>query len=62
MTIVIVFFGRKKEEEKKAIFLIFQYQEDAIRPELSSSARLRVQGGYPEPDRGVRMTNGNPRV
>ena len=37
-------------EEKKAIFLVFHYQEDAIRPELSSPARFRFQGGSPKHD------------
>ena len=31
----------KKKSEKKAILLVFQYKEDAIRQELSSPARFR---------------------
>ena len=41
-----------KNKKKNTIFLVFQYQEDAIRPELSSPARCRILGGYPEPDGG----------
>ena len=36
--------------EKKSILLVFQYQEDAIRPELSSPAHFRIPGGYAECD------------
>ena len=43
-----LFFRRKKK--KNAILLVFQYKEDAIRPELSSPARFRFQGGSPERD------------
>ena len=39
----------KKKEEKNAALLVFQYQEDAIRPELNSPPRFRVRG-YPERD------------
>ena len=44
----------KKKKEKNAILLVFQYQEYGIRPELSSPARFRIQGGYPERDGGRR--------
>ena len=41
--------GKSEEEEKmpekNAILLVLQYQEDAIRPELSGPARFRIQGG-----------------
>ena len=37
-------------QKKNAIFLVFQYKEDGIRPELSSPSRFRIQGGYPERD------------
>ena len=40
----------KKIPEKNAILLVFQYQEDTIRPELSSPPRFRIQGGQPERD------------
>ena len=33
-----------------SIFLIFQ--EISLRPELASPPYLRIQGGYPDPDRG----------
>ena len=33
-----------------AILSVFQYLEDVIRPELSSPARFRILGGYPERD------------
>ena len=33
------------DEEKNGILLVFQYQEDAIRQELSSPARFRNQWG-----------------
>ena len=47
----------KMSEEKKclaknAILLVFQYYEDAIRSELSSPARFRIQEGSPKPDGG----------
>ena len=35
----------KKEEEKNVIVLVFQYKDDAIRPELSSPPRFKIQGG-----------------
>ena len=38
---ILFFFFAKK----KTIFLVFQYKDDAIRPELSSPARSRFQGG-----------------
>ena len=45
-----------KKEEKNALLLVFQYEEDAIQPELSSPARFRFQGGSPERDGGGRRT------
>ena len=39
------FFVVKKKKKKNAILLVFQYKENAIRPELSSKARFRIQGG-----------------
>ena len=42
-----IFFRRRK---KNTILLVFQYQDDAIRPELFSPPRFRIQGGYPECD------------
>ena len=49
------FFLKKKKnfdqkKKKNAILLVFQYQEDGIRPELSSPPRFRIQGGSPERD------------
>ena len=42
----MIFFRPKKQEQKQnGILLVFQYQEDAIQPELSSPARFRIQGG-----------------
>ena len=41
---------KKKLPEKNAILLVFNYQEDAIRPELFISSRFRIQGGYTERD------------
>ena len=52
-----------KKEEKNAISLVFHYYEDAIRPEPSSPAHFRIQGGYPERDRvvvGVVVVAGRP--
>ena len=46
----IFFFGEKKIAKKNAFLLVFQYQEDAIQPELSSPARFRFQGGQYERD------------
>ena len=56
----------EKNKKKNAIIIVFQYEEDAIGPELSSPARFRIQGGYPERD-GRRTEEeddgaGNPRV
>ena len=48
MKIFKIFFFRRKKEEKNAILLVFQYKEDPTRPELSTSPRFRIQGGYPE--------------
>ena len=42
----LIFFS----PEKNAILLVFQYQEDAIRPELFSPAIFRIKGGSPERD------------
>ena len=41
-------FCRKKKKKTNATILVFQYQEDPIRPEISSPSRFRFQGGYPE--------------
>ena len=38
------FFSSKNQREKNAILLVFQHQEDAIQPELSSPPRFRIQG------------------
>ena len=35
-----------------ANLLVFQYKEDALRPELSSPAHFRIQGVSPERDGG----------
>ena len=35
----------EKRKEKNVILFVFQYQEDTIRPELSSPARFRILGG-----------------
>ena len=43
----IFFFGLKK---KKNILLVWPIEEISLQPELSSPARFRIQGGYPEPD------------
>ena len=45
-----IFFVEEKKKncrkkEKNAILLVFQYYEDAIRPELSSLPRFGIQGG-----------------
>ena len=44
---------------QKKILLVFQYYEDAIQPELSSTYHFRIQGwgGYPERDEGQRTEN-----
>ena len=54
----------KKEEEKNAIPLVLPIEEISLRPELSSPARFRIQGGSPERDGAGRRTKdeGNPRV
>ena len=44
---------RRKKEEKNAIPLVLPIEEISLRPELSSPARFRIQGGYPERDTGV---------
>ena len=41
------------EEKKNAILLVLPIEEISLRPELSSPARFRIQGGYPERDGGV---------
>ena len=45
----IFFFPLKKKND---ILLVFQYQEDRIRPELSSPPHFRILGGQPERDTG----------
>ena len=40
-----------EKRRKQAILLVFQYQEDAIRSELSSSPCFRIPGGSPEHER-----------
>ena len=35
-----------------SIFIILPFQEISLRPELASPPYLRIQGGYPDPDRG----------
>ena len=45
--------SQKKRKEKNAMLLVFQYKDDAIRPELSSPPCFRIQGGYPERDTGA---------
>ena len=43
---------KKTKKKKKNVFLlVFQYKEDTIRPELSSPALFRIQGGSPDRDR-----------
>ena len=39
-------------KQKNAILLVLPIEEISLRPELSSPPRLRIQGGYPERDRG----------
>ena len=57
-----IFFSEKKKK-KDPILLIFQYQEDTIRPEFSSPARFRIQGGSTSmTDGGQRTNEGNPCV
>ena len=43
----------KKEKEKNAILLVLPNEEISLRPELSSPAHFRIQGGSPERDGGV---------
>ena len=51
------FFNNKKN----GILLIFQYKESAIRPELSSPAHYRIQGGTLSVTHKFRTkSNGNP--
>ena len=50
-----------EEKEKNAIILVLPIEEISLRPELSSPARFRIQGGYPERD-GERTKDGNPCV
>ena len=38
------------ERKKNAILLVLPIEEISLRPELSSPARFRIQGGYPERD------------
>ena len=45
----ILFVCRRK---KNAITLVLPIEEISLRPELSSQARFRIQGGYPERDGG----------
>ena len=37
-------------QKKNAILLVLPVEENNLWPELSSSARFRILGGYPEPD------------
>ena len=48
-------YERKKifAEKKNAILLVLPIEEISFRPKLSSPARFRIQGGYPERDGGV---------
>ena len=55
-----IFFCRKKK--KNAIPLVLPIEEISLRPELSSPARFRIQGGYPERDEGRRTKDENLRV
>ena len=58
--------SQKKRRKKMLYTLVFQYKEDAIRPELFSPARFRVQGGgtlsVTDGQTDGRMNEGNPRV
>ena len=60
----ITFFKKKKKKKNKKklpekrqkkypIFLVSPIEDISLRPELSSPARFRIQGGYPERDGGV---------
>ena len=49
-----------KKKEKNAIILVLPNEEISLRPELSSPAHFRFQGGSPERDGGGAA--GNPRV
>ena len=57
-------FCSPKKRKENAILLVLPIEEISLRPELSSPARFRIQGGSPERDGGAgRRTNeGNPRV
>ena len=44
-----------QNKEKNYIQLVLPNEEISLRPELSSSPRFRIQGGYPERDE--RRTN-----
>ena len=50
----IFFFHRKK---KNAIPLVLAIEQISLRPELSSPARFRIQGGSPECDGGEKEGN-----
>ena len=39
-------------KKKNAILLVLPIEEISLRPELSSSPRFRIQGGYPGCDGG----------
>ena len=43
-----IFFAAKKT--KYAILLVLPIEEISLRPELSSPAHFKIQGGSPEPD------------
>ena len=47
-----------EEKKKNAISLVLPIEEISLRPDLSSSARFRIQGGYPELDGGGGRTDG----
>ena len=49
----IYFFSPKKIKINNAILLVFPIEEISLRPELSSPAHFRIQGGYPERDGGA---------
>ena len=51
-------------EKKNGIPLVLPIEEISLRPELSSPARFRIQGGSPERDGRTdgRTDEGNPRV
>ena len=41
------FFSPKKIRTKNAILLVFLYDDDSIRPELSKSSLFQISGGVP---------------